>query len=142
MGELAPRLSQPRELYRGLRAEALALLVYMAARVQAISGATQPLQVTSTLRDDEYQQLLRKDNPEATHGYSLHTTGYAFDIRRRYQSGAQAQAFQFLLDHLTAHGLIAWVREPAAIHVTVAREAEALVDLDARAGARAGAGAS
>ena len=129
MGELAPRLSQPRELYRGLRPEALALLVYMGARVKAISGATQPLQVTSTLRDDEYQQLLRKDNAEATHGYSLHTTGYAFDVRRRYESGAQAQAFQFLLDHLTAHGLIAWIREPGAIHVTVAREAEALVDL-------------
>ena len=33
----------------------------------------------------------------------------------------------FVLDDLTARGLIAWVREPAAIHLTVAREAEALV---------------
>jgi len=73
--------------------------------------------------------LLRGRNAEAAARYSLHTTGYAFDIRRRYESGAQAQAFQFLLDDLTARGLIAWVREPAAIHVTVASEANALVPL-------------
>jgi hypothetical protein len=127
MGELAQRLGQSRELYRGLRAEALATLVYMAARVRELSGATQPLEVTSTVRDDAYQGLLRAENAEATSGYSLHTTGYAFDIRRRYESGAQAQAFQFVLDRLTAHGLIAWVREPAAIHVTVSKEAERLV---------------
>jgi hypothetical protein len=129
MGELASKLGQPRELYRGLRAEALALLVYMAGRVKELSDASIPLQVTSTVRDDAYQQLLRDGNPEATHGYSLHTTGYAFDIERRYESGEQAQAFQFLLDDLTARGLIAWIREPGAIHLTVAREAEALVPL-------------
>jgi hypothetical protein len=129
MGELAPQLGQQTDLYRGLRPEALAVLVYMAGRVKEIGGATQPLGVTSAVRDDAYQQLLRDDNPEAAHGYSLHTTGYAFDIRRRYESGAQAQAFQFLLDDLTARGLIAWIREPAAIHVTVASEAETLVPL-------------
>jgi hypothetical protein len=129
MGELAPQLGQTTSLYRSLRAEALAVLVYMGTRVRALSGATRPLEVTSTVRDDSYQQLLRSGNPEATHGYSLHTTGYAFDIRRRYESGAQAQAFQFLLDDLTARNLIAWIREPGAIHVTVAREAEALVPL-------------
>jgi soluble lytic murein transglycosylase-like protein len=129
MGELAPQLGQPRSLYRGLRAEALALLVYMAGRVKELSGAEAPLQITSTVRDDEYQSLLRRGNPEATDGYSLHTTGYAFDIRRSYESGAQAQAFQFLLDDLAARGLIAWVREPAAIHVTVASDADFLVPL-------------
>jgi hypothetical protein len=126
MGELAPKLGQASELYRGLRAEALALLVYIGRRVQKLSGATKPLEVTSTLRDEAYQQLLR-DDPEATHAYSLHTTGYAFDIRRRYQTGEQAQAFQFVLDDLTARGLIAWIREPAAIHITVAQDADALV---------------
>ncbi len=129
MGELATELGQPRELYRGLRAEALALLVYVSGRVKEISGASQPLRVTSTVRDEAYQQLLRDDNPEATHGYSLHTTGYAFDVARAYESGAQAQAFQFLLDDLAARGLIAWIREPTAIHITVAREAEELVPL-------------
>jgi len=127
MGELAGRLGRPRGLYRGLRAEALAVLVYVGSRVRELSGASRPLQVTSTVRDDEYQGLLRATNPEATHRYSLHTTGYAFDVRRRYESGEQAQAFQFVLDDLTARGLIAWVREPAAIHVTVASEAEELV---------------
>ena len=96
--------------------------------VQEISGATRPLRVTSAVRDGEYQDLLRRGNPEAAHEYSLHTTGYAFDIRRRYESGAQAQAFQFLLDDLTARNLIAWIREPGAIHVTVSGEAEELVD--------------
>ena len=129
MGELALQLGQPKELYRGLRAEALALLVYLAGRVQEISHATQPLEVTSAVRDEAYQELLRGGNPEATQGYSLHTTGYAFDIRRRYESGAQAQAFQFVLDDLTARGLIAWIREPAAIHVTVAPEAEDLAPI-------------
>jgi hypothetical protein len=128
MGELAGRLGRPRDLYRGLRAEALAVLVYVGTRVQALSGASQPLQVTSSVRDDEYQGLLRATNPEATHRYSLHTTGYAFDVRRRYESGDQAQAFQFTLDDLTARGLIAWVREPAAIHVTVSASAEPLVE--------------
>jgi hypothetical protein len=128
MGELASQLGQPRLLYRGLRAEALAVLVYIGDRVQELSRATKPLQVTSTIRDEAYQELLRDGNPEATHGYSLHTTGYAFDIARNYASGEQAQAFQFLLDDLTARGLIAWVREPGAIHVTVARDAEFLVD--------------
>ncbi len=129
MGELAQELGQPRELYRGLRAEALATLVYIGTRVQALSAATQPLQVTSAIRDDAYQDLLRSGNSEAAQGYSLHTTGFAFDVRRRYESGRQAQAFQFLLDDLTARNLIAWVREPAAIHVTVSSEAEILVPL-------------
>ena len=39
MGELAPRLGQPTELYRGLRAEALAMLVYIGTRVQELSAA-------------------------------------------------------------------------------------------------------
>ncbi len=129
MGELAPKLGQSRDLYRGLRAESLALLVYMAGRVKELSGATQPLRVTSTLRDDGYQDLLRKSNPEATHRYSLHTTGYAFDVARNYASGEQALAFQFLLDDLAARGLIAWIREPSAIHIAVARDAEELVPL-------------
>jgi hypothetical protein len=48
-------------------------------------------------------------------------------VRRRYQSGAQARAFQFELENLTARGLISWVREPAAIHITVSSDAGTLV---------------
>jgi hypothetical protein len=127
MGALAPRFGRSKQLYRGLRAEALALLVYLSNRVHTLSGATQPLMVTSAVRDEKYQRLLRTGNTEATARYSLHTTGFAFDVRRRYESDAQAQAFQFELEDLTARGLIAWVREPAAIHVTVSSDAEALV---------------
>jgi soluble lytic murein transglycosylase-like protein len=129
MGELAPRLGQPTSLYRGLRPEALAVLLYLADRVHDLSGATKPLAVTSSVRDQRYQDLLKVGNPEATRGYSLHTTGYSFDIRRRYESPAQARAFQYVLENLNDRGLITWVREPAAIHVTVSSAAEALVPL-------------
>ena len=57
---------------------------------------------------------------------SLHTTGYAFDILRRYESGAQAAAFQYTLERLETLGLIAWSREPSLIHITVASEAGGL----------------
>jgi hypothetical protein len=125
MGRLAPR--GDRVLYRGLRPEALALLLYLADRIHVLSGAASPLIVTSTVRDDAYQQRLVASNPEATHHYSLHTTGYAFDILRRYGSPAQAAAFQYELERLQARNLIAWVREPTAIHVTVSSGAAGLV---------------
>ncbi len=127
MGELAPKLGQPKSLYRGLRPEALATLVYLAQRVYDLSGSTHPLEVTSSVRDEPYQDLLRAGNPEATHGYSLHTTGYAFDIRRKYGSPAQAEAFQYELELLRDRGLITWVREPAAIHITASTAAKALI---------------
>ena len=119
MGELAGRIGQSPRLYRALRPQALAMLEAIGAGTRAISG-TQPLTVTSTVRDERYQRVLAADDIEATHAYSLHTTGYAFDIARTYRSRSQALAFQFVLDRLTARGLIAWVREPGAIHVTVA----------------------
>ena len=126
MGELAGRLDRERALYRGLRPEALVLLRYLGAGVREISG-TAPLVLTSTVRDQRYQRLLIGRNPEATQNYSLHTTGWAFDVRRRYRSDAQAQAFQFMLDRLQAHDLVAWVREPGAIHVTVSERAASLL---------------
>jgi hypothetical protein len=119
MGELAHRIGQSARLYRALRPEALAMLEAIGSGTRAIAGAG-PLLVTSTVRDERYQRLLAASDVEATHAYSLHTTGYAFDIARTYVSRAQALAFQFVLDRLTARGLIAWVREPGAIHVTVA----------------------
>jgi hypothetical protein len=128
MGELAERLEQEPSLYRALRPEALALLVYLGRGVEAISGQ-RPLVLTSTVRDAGYQRLLVRGNREATRGYSLHTTGWAFDIERDYAGRAQSQAFQFLLDRLQALDLVAWVREPAAIHVTVGPGAEALLGL-------------
>jgi hypothetical protein len=57
---------------------------------------------------------------------SMHTTGFAFDLSRRYRTPAQAQALQFWLDRLTALDLIAWAREPSTIHVTAGPRAAEL----------------
>jgi soluble lytic murein transglycosylase-like protein len=130
MGELAAQLGESRTLYRGLRPEALALALYVAASVRAMSGdPASTLTVTSTVRDDAYQRLLVRRNAEATRNYSLHTTGWTFDVARRYSSRRQALAFQFVLDRLRSLNLIAWVREPAAIHITAAADAGRLKPL-------------
>ena len=128
IGELARKLDQPAALYRGLRPEALAMALYIGAQVRALSGAG-PLRVTSTVRDERYQRALVARNREATRNYSLHTTGWAFDIERRYASRRQALAFQNVLDRLSVLGGITWVREPDAIHITVSSEAEVLLPL-------------
>jgi soluble lytic murein transglycosylase-like protein len=131
MGVLARRLHRSRGLYRALRPGALAALVYIAAGAHEISGQ-EPLIVTSTVRDRRYQRLLVTGNVQATRKYSLHTTGYAFDIERRYRSRGQALAFQFMLDRMTALNLIAWAIEPSAIHVTVSSDAARLLPVLAR----------
>ena len=133
MGDLARRLKRGRRLYRGLRPEAYALALYMTRLVRRAGGGSKPLVVTSTVRDQTYQDLLTVSNPEATTEYSLHTTGYAFDLFRRYSGKRQAEAVQFALDRLEALNLIAWAKEPAAIHITVSRDAGALTPLLERA---------
>jgi hypothetical protein len=129
MGELARRVGAPPALYRGLRPEALATALYIGAQVREFSGGGGPLRVTSTVRDDAYQQQLMRRNREATRNYSLHTTGWAFDVAREYTSRRQALAFQFVLDRLQVLNVIAWVREPDAIHVTASGDAKALLPL-------------
>jgi hypothetical protein len=127
LGELAPRLDVDRSLYRSLRPEALATLIYMAARVREIDDGKGILRVTSAVRDQQYQDALVGINSEATPEYSLHTTGYSFDILRKYRSDAQAQAFQFMLDRLRALAVIDYAVEPTAIHITVADGAKPLL---------------
>jgi Transglycosylase SLT domain len=83
----------------GLRPEAYELAVYLAAGVRGVSGSRAPLTVTRLYED-----------------------GWSFDVRRRYAGGAQAQAFQYMLDRLQSLNLIAWVRGPDEIHVTAAAE--------------------
>ena len=83
--------------------------------------------MTSAVRDEEYQRALVGINPEATPAYSLHTTGYSFDILRKYRDDEQAQAFQFMLDRLRALAVIDYAVEPQAIHVTVSDEAAPLL---------------
>lgn len=116
MGALARRLAAPRALYRGLRPAALRMLLEIAALVRRLSGSPAPLTVASTVLDGQYDRLLGFDDPPAT-------TGYTFQIERRYASGRQAQAFQFVLDRLQALNLIAWVRGVSTIEITVAPDA-------------------
>ena len=125
MGALAERIGQPRSLYRGLRPEALAMLLYIAAGTHEIGGPGR-LNVTSTVRDGLYQRRLVERNIQATRAYSLHTTGWAFDIERRYRSHRQAVAFQFMLDRLQALDMITYAVEPDAIHITVSSDARVL----------------
>jgi hypothetical protein len=125
MGELAPRLGEKPSLYRGLRPAALATLLYVAKEVRRTSPG-RPLEVTSGVRDLPYQGALLAENAEATSGFSLHTTGYAIDIRRRRR---QERALVAALDRLQALGVIAWVYEPAAIHLTVGPDGEKYLPL-------------
>ncbi len=130
MGSQAKRVGAPRELYQGLRPETLALALYIGAQVRAGSGdPDSALTVTSTVRDLQYQIELVKRNVQATPEYSLHTTGWSFDVLRRYRSDQQAVAFQNTLDRLRSLNLIAYVYEPAAIHITVSSDAAAYLPL-------------
>ncbi len=117
LGQYAPKLGEDPLLYRGLQPKALATLIYMTGLVRRIAGGR--LVVTSAVRDREYQGYLTASNVEATDDYSLHTTGWSFDIARDYESRAQARAFQFVLDRLRATDVIDYAVEPDAIHVTV-----------------------
>src|SRR5262249_33926926 len=116
LGAYARRVGAPAALYRGLRAPALDLLVELGARVRALSGSAAPLIVSGAAIDRRYEQLLTEPYPGAS-------TGYSFQIARRYVSVAQADAFQAMLDRLQALDLIAWERTPTAIDVTVASDA-------------------
>ncbi len=130
LGELAPNFGVGPSLYRALRPEALATLIYMAGKVREINGGKGTLKVSSAVRDQRYQDQLVGVNSEATPNYSLHTTGYGFDIPRDYSSNSQARAFQFVLDRLRALNVIDYAVEPSAIHVAVGPEARALLSPD------------
>jgi soluble lytic murein transglycosylase-like protein len=133
-GQEAHTLGRSRRLYRGLRPQALDVLLYIGRRVHDLSGSHKPLLVTSAVRDTRYQRVLLRVNANAARSYSIHTTGYAFDIARSYASERQAAAFQFVLDRLQSADAIAYIREAAAIHVTVASDAGSKLVLLRRAG--------
>ena len=126
MGELSRRVEQPRILYRGLRREALACLLFIAKEHRRMAGeAWRPLRVTSTVRDLPYQELLVATNIQATSEYSLHTTGFAVDVAKPRAEGP----LRFLLERLQALDVISWVEEPGAFHFTVGPRAKALMPL-------------
>jgi hypothetical protein len=111
-----------------LRPQALALLYYLANRVRRISHDKGGLAVAATVRDGVAQQALVTRHV-AKPGYSVATTGYSFDITRRYASQAQAEAFQAMLDRLQALDVIAWERSPDVIRITVSERANPLTPL-------------
>ena len=119
MGSLARQLDQPKILYRGLRQEALATLLYIAKEYRRIAGKG-TLRVTSTVRDQPYQDLLVRTNLQATPEFSLHTTGFAIDVAKPRTEWP----LRLLLERLQALNAIAWVEEPGAFHLTVGPEAE------------------
>jgi hypothetical protein len=125
MGELA---GSNKDLYRGLRPQALATLLYLSKEVRRLAGRT-GLRVTSGVRDIPYQERLVRTNPQATDEYSLHTTGFAFDIARDYPTPRVGRALQTALDRLRALRVIDYVFEPGAIHVTVGPKARPLLPL-------------
>jgi hypothetical protein len=127
VGALAGRVVGGRPaFYRGLRPQALRLLVYLARRVHDLGGGATALTVAQAGYDEKYRRLLAARGSKHAAQSWLHTTGFAFDILRRYESGAQAAAFQYTLERLEALGLIAWSREPGVIHITVASGAGGL----------------
>lgn len=123
------RLGGDPALYASLRPEALATLYYMADRVDAISRARQPLFVVAAVRDRAYEARLPKREIAGPRSYSLHTTGYSFDVKRRYESRAQAEAFQAMLDRLQALNVIAWHARGDVIHITVSERSRQLLPL-------------
>jgi hypothetical protein len=84
-----------------LRPEAAALLAYIRHGVSEVSGVRRPLRV-------------------------LRRHGFAFEVRRDYASGAQAQAFQYMLDRLQALNLIAWTRQGNTIRIVASSEGDRL----------------
>jgi hypothetical protein len=128
-GELRPFSNEPRryglrrdagtqdELFWGLRPRAFELAVYMARGVRQVAGTKAPLTATRLVTT-------------TVEGHGLHPTGFAFDVRRRYRSGAQAEAFQYMLDRLQALNLIAWTRDSRSIHLTASGEFDLGSDQD------------
>jgi soluble lytic murein transglycosylase-like protein/uncharacterized protein YcbK (DUF882 family) len=129
LGAEARKLGRARRLYRALRPQALDVLTYIGQHVHELSGARKPLILTSAVRDNRYQGVLQHVNANAARSYSLHTTGYAFDIARKYASSRQGSAFQYVLDRLMAANAIAYIRESEAIHIAVAADAPAKLKL-------------
>ena len=93
IGSRASQVGATASMYRGLRPVAVRLLVALAASVRTLSGGAAPLRVYSAVSDVRYQQ-------QAGNPFRAATNGYSFQIERRYVNGAQAGAFQALLDRL------------------------------------------
>ena len=126
IGRLVSGLRASATAYRSLRPRTLRLLEYLAAEVFKLSKERRPLTLTRASYDEASGALLTpRDLGSRNEHSSIHATGFAFDVRRRYGSGAQAGAFQWTLERLQALGLIVWTRGKNVIHVLVSPHADA-----------------
>ena len=121
---IAARLSEDPGAYFTLRPRAARLLAYLTGKVYELGGEQRPLAVARATYDEEAAAILTPHAPGAAADAGVHATGFAFDIRRRYGSGAQAGAFQWTLERLEALGLIAWARGQWVIHIVVSPRAD------------------
>jgi hypothetical protein len=121
---IAARLGENTDTYVALRPRAARLLTFLTAKVYELSGEHRPLAVTRATYDDGSAAALTPRDPGTAAHAGVHATGFAFDIRRRYGSGAQAAAFQWTLERLEALGLIAWTRGRSVIHLVVSPRAD------------------
>ena len=112
------------DTYVALRPRAARLLAYLTRKVYDLSGEQRPLAVTRATYDEGNAATLTPPDPGAAAHAGVHATGFAFDIRRRYGSGAQAEAFQWTLERLDALGLVAWTRGRSVIHLVVSPRAD------------------
>ena len=121
---VAARLGEDPNTYVALRPRAARLLMYLTRKVYELSGEQRPLAVIRATYDADNAAPLTPRDPGAAADAGVHATGFAFDIRRRYGSGAQAAAFQWTLERLETLGLIAWTRGRSVIHLVVSPRAE------------------
>ena len=124
--KIAAPLTEDPSAYVALRPRAAGMLAYLTAKVYELSGDERPLTLTRATYDEEAAATLAPHDHGAAVHAGVHATGFAFDIRRRYGSGAQAAAFEWTLERLEALGLIAWTRGEAVIHVVVSPRADVL----------------
>ncbi len=93
-----------------LRPEALKILEAVAHDYH--DKFDRPLPVSSLVRPEQYQQVLRKVNRNAVLiDTPPHSTGLAFDIDYRYMSGAEQTFLMMELAHLKDEGRIEVIRE-------------------------------
>lgn len=106
-------------LYRGLRPEAVATLLFITKEVRRLAGRA-GLRVTDASRDP----AAPGGAGEPPRAFSPHATGYAFDIAREYGSPRVGRAFAYVLERLRTLRVIDYVRERDEIHIGVGPDAE------------------
>ena len=120
MGSLARRLDQPRILYRGLRPEALATLLYIAKEYRRIAGKAPAAAGHEHRARPPLPGPARRDEHPGDAASSRSTR----PASRSTSQAAREAPLRFLLERLQALNAIAWVEEPGAFHLTVGPEAK------------------